>query len=323
MGYFKPLADRIEQRQKIAYDRDAELFKEVLALKERLQDLSAAYDYATMVEDARREGKDFKSIIIEKFEQISQGKDFILIEGPRNYSYGSYVGLSAGAIGKALGSKIVVIANGDLGVVVDKTLAANYYMQSIGAQILGVIINGVPKAELEEMKEIALPALEGRGINVLGIVPGEDKLSILTPRLIAEGINARILAGEGGLDHNVDCTLVGAMTVEHALKRLRNYRNIALITGGDRTDMQLAAYEVSTACLVLTGGIYPDPIVLAKADEFNIPILLVPEDTYTTAKQVECVEPLIKPEEKEKIELVQNLVQDSVELERILDLISS
>lgn len=113
------------------------------------------------------------------------------------------------------------------------------------------------------------------------------------------------------------------MTVEHALRRLRNYKNIALITGGDRTDMQLAAYEVSTACLVLTGGMYPDSTVLAKADESNIPILLVPEDTYTTAKQVERVEPLIKPEEKDKIKLVKNLVQDAVDLQRIMDAISS
>lgn len=197
IGYFKPLADRIEQRKGMVYDRDAELFKEVLALKEGLQDLSAAHDYATMIEDARKEEKDFKSLLIERFKQISKEKDFILIEGPRNYSYGSYVGLSAGAISKALGSKIIVVANGDLGVVVDKALAANYYMQSIGAQILGVIINGVRVEKLSKMKEIALPALKDKGINVLGIIPWEDKLSLLTPRLIAEGINARILAGEG------------------------------------------------------------------------------------------------------------------------------
>jgi BioD-like phosphotransacetylase family protein len=201
--------------------------------------------------------------------------------------------------------------------VVDKALAAAYSVRSHGAQILGVVINGVAEEEREEMAGVARPALEERGLEVLGIVPRAEELAPLTPRQLAEALHARTLAGEAGLDRRVDSILVGAMTVDQAIRGLRRYRNVALITGGDRADIQIAACEVSTSCLILTGGIYPDQIVISKADDLKIPVLLVPDDTYTTAQRVEAVEPQLSPE-KEKLGLVQRLIEDYVAWERLI-----
>ncbi len=173
------------------------------------------------------------------------------------------------------------------------------------------MINRVPKGELEEVREVAGSALEERELKVLGIIPWSEELAPLTPRQVAEALKARILAGEEGLDGRIEHTLVGAMTVDHALKGLRRYRNVALITGGDRADMQFAALEVSTSCLILSGGIYPDPTLLSKADELGIPVLLVPEDTYAAARRAEAVEPRLYPEEG-KLKLVKGLIEEHV-----------
>ncbi len=54
--------------------------------------------------------------------------------------------------------------------------------------------------------------------------------------------------------------------------------NMAVITGGDRTDLQLAALETSTTCLILTGSISPDPLIedlktlLIQAYHGNLPL---------------------------------------------------
>ena len=321
VGYFKPLADRIVARGRLLYDRDAELFRGALDLREELDRLSLVHDYATLVQDrrSREEGEDLKERLLERFAELAQGKELMLIEGPRNHSYGSFLNLAAGELAAAFEVPVLLVANGDLGVVVDKALAAASYMQAQGAHLRGVVINGVPPAELEEMERVAKPALEGRGLAVLGIVPRAEELALLTPRMVAEALSARVLAGEDGLDKRIENTLVGAMTVDQALKGLRRYRNVALITGGDRTDMQLAAFEATVVvCLVLTGGIYPDPMVLSKADELEIPVLLVPEDTYTTAQRVEAAEPLIKPEEEGKLELVRELAREHLPLGELL-----
>ena len=316
VGYFKPLADRIVTRGQLLYDRDAELLRGALDLREELDRLSLIHDYTTLVQDQRRERKreeDPKERVLTRFAELAMGKELMLVEGPRNYSYGSFLNLSAGELAAALGIPVLLVANGGPGVVVDKALAAASYMQAQGARLRGVVINGVPQTELEEMERLAKPALEGRGLTVLGMVPRVEELALLTPRMVAEALGARVLAGEEGLDKRIENILVGAMTVDQALKGLRRYRDVALITGGDRTDMQLAAFEATVVvCLVLTGGIYPDPMVLSRADELEIPVLLVPEDTYTTAQRVEAAEPLIKPEEGEKIELVRKLGREHV-----------
>jgi len=315
VGYFKPLADRIASRGEAVYDCDAELFRAALEIQEGPESLSLVHDYATLIEDRR--GEDLKQAVLERFKELSAEKELMLIEGPRNYSYGSFLKLSAGELAAALKSPVLLVANGGLGVVVDKTLAAAYFVRSLGAKLRGVVINSVPQGEREEMAGVAKPALEERGLEVLGIVPHMEELALLTPRRIAEALQARILAGEEGLDQRVESTLVGAMTVDQALKGLRRYRNVGLITGGDRADMQLAAFEVSTTCLVLTGGVYPDAIVLAKADELEIPVLLVPQDTYATARRVEAIEPQLSAEE-EKLELLRQLIAEHVAWEGLL-----
>lgn len=315
VGYFKPLSDRIASREEVVYDRDAELFHVALGLPEGPERLSLAFDYATLIEDRR--GEDLRQAVLERFKELAAGKGLVLIEGPRNYSYGSFLKLSAGELAAALESPVLLVANGGLGVVVDKALAAAHFARSLGAELRGVVINAVPEGEREEMAQIAGPALEEQGLEVLGIVPHIEELALLTPRRVAEALKARVLAGEEGLDNRIENTLVGAMTVDQALKGLRRYRNVGLITGGDRADMQLAAFEVSTSCLVLTGGIYPDAIVLAKADELEIPVLLVPQDTYATARRIEAVEPCISPEEG-KLELIKRLIEENVAWEGLL-----
>jgi hypothetical protein len=189
IGYFKPLADRIASKKGVIYDLDAKLFHAVFSLKEDVRKLSIIHDYAALIEDRR----DLKSLVVERFEQVAKDKELVIIEGPRNYSYGSYIGLSAGEIAFALSSPVVIIANGGLGVVVDKALAARYFMESIGAKVLGVIINGTPQEEVAEMEGIAKPALEGQGLEVFGIVPWEGRIAQITPRLIAEALSARVL----------------------------------------------------------------------------------------------------------------------------------
>jgi BioD-like phosphotransacetylase family protein len=77
------------------------------------------------------------------------------------------------------------------------------------------------------------------------------------------------------------------MTAEAALSRFRRASNKAVITGGDRTDIQLAALETSTTCLVLTGNLRPSPLVIRQAEEFGVSVLLVRSNTIETVEQIE------------------------------------
>jgi BioD-like phosphotransacetylase family protein len=77
---------------------------------------------------------------------------------------------------------------------------------------------------------------------------------------------------------------VGAMSVESALPRFRRQLNKAVFTGGDRTDIQAAALETSTTCLVLTGNFSP-PRRCQRAEPGAV--LLVSDNTLEAVEHVE------------------------------------
>jgi BioD-like phosphotransacetylase family protein len=71
------------------------------------------------------------------------------------------------------------------------------------------------------------------------------------------------------------------------LTYFRRKPNKAVITGGDRPDIQLAALETSTKCLILTGNLHPSPIILGRAEEVGVPMILAKQDTLTTVEIIE------------------------------------
>ena len=61
------------------------------------------------------------------------------------------------------------------------------------------------------------------------------------------------------------------------------------VTGGDRTDIQAAALETSTTCLVLTGNLQPTATIVKRAEEMNVAVLLVPDSTLETVEKLESI----------------------------------
>ena len=95
------------------------------------------------------------------------------------------------------------------------------------------------------------------------------------------------------------------MNPQAALKYLRQVKKAAVVTGGDRVDLALAALNQDVSCLILTGYIQPDLSVITAANEKNIPVILSPSDTYTTIRNIERVKPSIQ---KDEIHLVLDFV---------------
>jgi BioD-like phosphotransacetylase family protein len=105
---------------------------------------------------------------------------------------------------------------------------------------------------------------------------------------LAEALNGEVLCGQDGLDEMVETFMLGAMGSAAALRHFQRKGNKAVITGGDRGDIQLAALETSTRCLILTGNLRPNVRVLGKAADEGVPVILVKEDTLTTTERVDA-----------------------------------
>ena len=178
-----------------------------------------------------------------------------------------------------------------------------------------MVINKVKNRK--EIEDIVVPEFKNRGIDVLGILPYEKILSGIIVEDVVDMLGANLLTGEKGLERRIDKVFIGAMSTESALSYLRRYANKAIITGGDRVDMQLTALETSTSCLILTGGIYPSPQVIAKAEKLNIPVMLVSEDTFSASKRFENITAKIEAKDRKKIETIKKMVKENVDLSKL------
>lgn len=104
---------------------------------------------------------------------------------------------------------------------------------------------------------------------------------------LAELVGGTFLYNPEQSEEMVDNLMIGAMCVDPAPHYFRTRSDKAVITRGDRADIQLGALETSTKCLVLTGGMQPIAKVMSVAEEKKVPIILVEKNTVAVLSQLE------------------------------------
>jgi hypothetical protein len=183
------------------------------------------------------------------------------------------------------------------------------------------MINAVPKSEQKLSEKICTPCLEKQGIRVLGTIPFQEELQAISVDELAEVLNAQYLALPEKKDVLIERLVVGAMGVDQALPRMRRVPGSkALITGGDRSDIQLVGLEAATRCLVLTGNLRPMPEVLRRAEEIGVPVLLVRQNTLETVEAIEAVFGKTRLGQESKLQRFEALFAEYFDFDRLYDL---
>jgi hypothetical protein len=183
--------------------------------------------------------------------------------------------------------------------------------------LAGVVLNAVPRQQMPFVQELVTPALEERGVPVLAVLPHERLLQSASVGELAEFLSGTVLCCEDRMDELVEHLMVGAMSVDSALAYFRRKPNKAVITGGDRPDIQLAALETSTKCLILTGNLRPSPIILGRAQEVGIPMILVRQDTLSAVEVIERFFGKTRFHLEKKVERFDEMLEDRFDFERL------
>lgn len=242
--------------------------------------------------------------------------DIVLLEGPGTLHEGELFGMSLQHMADRIGAKVVLIARYDSILIADSLLVARQQLQH---HLAGVIVNDVPADELDTVNGEIVPFLEQRGIPILGVLPTNRILRSISVGELVHQLEARILCCGDRLDLMVEEFTIGAMNVNSALKYFRKAQHQAVITGGDRTDIQLAALETSTHCLILTGQLPPSALILSRAEELEVPILSVDLDTLTTVERIERVFGQVRLHEAVKVRCIQELILKNCDMRRLYD----
>jgi hypothetical protein len=297
-------------------DADAQFLKEVLHLAESLEQICPVVVTQDLFFKALQgDAGDVPSRIRKAFEAVSAGKDVLLMGGAGTLADGGYLGVPTLSLVKEFSAPVLLVDPYQNEVCIDCILMAR---EMLGDGLMGVVLNRVTPQALPEVEQIVVPYLASKGVEVLGVVPLDRLLDAVTVRQLVEILQGKVVCGEAALDEFVERFSVGAMDTGAALGYFQRLPNKAVITGGNRADIQLAALETSTRCLVLTGDQMPNQIIIARAREAGVPIVVVSHDTLTTVEKLESVLGRIRIREAPKVHRAQELLRQRLNHRRII-----
>jgi BioD-like phosphotransacetylase family protein len=305
VGFMKPIGTVPVKTGSSVHDADALFIKEVLELDEPLETITPfmqTFENQTLLYQGKI--KDAQKDVLAAFRSLKK-KDFVILCGGGDFFDGALLGLDTLSLATELKAQVLMIEpwRGDGSV--DALFGARTLL---GERFAGGVLNKVPTTMVDHIKETVKPFLEQKGVPIFGVIPKDKFLESTTVAQLNEILNGKVLCCEDKLDEFVENFLIGAMDVDSALNYFRRTPNKAVITGAHRSDIQLAALETSTKWIILTGGFQTNEVVLGKAQARGVPILSVPDDTFSAINKIELRMGKSSIREKKKMERVQQLI---------------
>jgi len=271
---------------------DAAFMKQILDLAEAAESLGVPAGDAGKIKAA--------------IDRVSQGRDVVIAEGS--------LGQGAGETARALSARVIAVEA--------YAEPAPQFIDSykgFGEKLLGIVLNKVPASQLKRVQDDASKRFGAAGINVLGVLPEDRVLFAITVGELADSIQGKILNNADKSAELVENFMLGAMVVDSGLDYFGRKSNKAAVVRGDRPDMQLAALETSTRCLVLSGSNQP-PIynVSQKAESRGIPVIATENTTGDIVASIEGVLSRARFNQEKKLPKLAELIKQHLNLQAVL-----
>ena len=158
---------------------------------------------------------------------------------------------TTGAWRAMLDGRCLLVVSGRRRHMVDEVLAVE---KAIGDRLLGIVLNSVPRGMPWSLRsETLTPFITRRGVKVYAVLPEDRLLISAAVGELVERLGGKVVAGQGRMDELVENVMVGRHERGARPQLLPPQAKQGGDHGGDRADLQLAALETSTKCLILTG----------------------------------------------------------------------
>ena len=191
------------------------------------------------------------------------------------------------------------------------------FRRLFGERLHGFIINGARRYQGNDLTTKLLPSMSSQGLVSLGVVPEDRILLSVTVGQLAAHLGGDLAIGEQFTDRLVENCMVGGLGLDEGTLYFGLKDNKAVIVRGDRPDIQMAALQTPTACMVLTKGIRPIEYVQYEAELEEVPIVVVQSDTLTTMDLLNSVQDKARFDHAAKLERYKELITEHVDIEAL------
>jgi BioD-like phosphotransacetylase family protein len=327
LGFIKPVGQRYMEVDGERIDEDAVLMDEIFHLHPVLKETSPIAIGKTFTRDYDRE-RDRPALvdkILKSFKAVAAGKDIVVIEGTGHAGVGSCFDLNNAHSARLLEAPVVIVTSGGMGRPIDEILLNLPVFEKQGVKVLGAILNKVLPDKLDEVKDYVGRTLANHGITLFGVMPLMKMLSGPSMQQIREGLKCEVLNGAENLGVTIGEVIVGAVEAHRMLDDLGP--NTLLVTPGGREDLILAAMSsgaaetqepCSVAGIVLTEGVHPHKTIMQLIRRTRMPVLVVKSGIYETTSTIHDLLVKIRPNDRQKIALVGQIVEQNVDLSAMM-----
>jgi len=270
--------------------------------------------------------------ILERFRRLESTSDIVVCIGTDYRSVSAALEFDFNIeVMNNLGTPVIPVINGynrTPSLIADMAKVLLNALKAKNVELLSLVVNRVQPDEKENVFTALTHAFPEVPIHVL---PENPLLNTTSIREIANALKAEMISGDTAwLDGEIKHIKIAAMELPHFLDHIED--GSLVITPGDRSDIILGSLTADMsrsypriAGLLLTGGIPPAQQVRKLLDGLDmapVPVLSVQTDTFTTAMNVNAVEPSIVHGDTRKVAAVLGMVESSVDLPALLERIA-
>lgn len=282
VGYIKPIHVTAQGSKDECLD--AIFMNEALELGENKDQLCPLHiSQEELWRNLSEDALSFSNKIKVACEKAASGKDILVIESPGAIKNDQVATLACYTLAEAINARVILLI----------CYCSDYreaeilqVAQKLADKLVGVVLNQVPVSKLTRVRDECVEYFKSNGVNVLGVLPESRSMLGVTVGEICMAINGDIILFKDKANDLVENVMLGAMSPDSARDYFSRLRNKAVVTGYQRADMQLAALETSTRCLIVTGQ-KPSTSVMVKAEDKKVPVMVAQKDASDVIRGIE------------------------------------
>jgi len=311
VGFIKPyslLPDTGPSAEGGFCDSDTLLIKQVLGLTEPEEVLCPVTLTENLIPEVTG---DHREKLLEKikraFQEISPGKDIVLIMGAREIFFGDALsGLSDSVLVKLFDASVLLVDRYQRdNMTVYSLLSLNSFLDG---RVKSAVINHVPPEKMDHLKAKVIPFLKGKGLKSVVAVPENPVLSALTVSTLASLVDGQVLCCPEQVGNLIETFTIGSKHLEGPLTIFKQVYNKIILAGLS----QAGEEKTTVGGIILTGGKIPGEAVLRVARERSIPLILSRADTFKTMEKLEKARPSLTWKDEFKVQKFLELIEQEM-----------
>ena len=307
VGYFRPVVDNVTS------DRKDNHIETVLSHFKLNLDYEETYGLTRSQiiknRNAQKIGESL-DLIIEKYKELEEKCDFVLVEGSDFSGEGSVFEFDWNVnIAKNLGLPAIVVSSG-VGKTMDEfisslQLAYNTFEQN-DVEVIALAANKIQPENVDAI-QAEMHNFLPENVSVFTI-PMVQNLNNPSIKEIVDELHGKVVFGKEMLGNQTGSFVVGAMQLRNFLPHIQE--NSLVITPGDRADIIMGTLQAhisknypAISGMILTGGILPDRPVIKLIDGVTqvVPIISVKEGTFEVTNRIGDIKSNISADNTSKI----------------------